>query len=147
MLKVVVDANVLISAVFAPEGPVADTLWDARGKVDLLSPALIAEEIELHVPRIAMEIGTDPHSIRAAFARLISLLRIIPVDTIPRSVRGQADVLAGTIDPKDVAYVALALSQQAVLWTLDRKLTKALTKKDVGICIDTFIMRSLIQHA
>jgi predicted nucleic acid-binding protein len=147
VLKVVVDANILVSALFSPEGPIASTLFDARGRVELLSPELLLEELELHAERIARHKGADVRSIRSAIARLAELIRVVPLSTIPLIAREQADTLVRRIDPKDVTYVALAISQQALLWTLDKKLANALKKNDIQIAIDIYTMRYLIDQA
>ncbi len=147
MLKVVVDANVLVSAIFSPEGPVADVFFEAYGRVELLTPEFIHEEMLAHAGRIAHERGTQVERIEAAVNKMLSRMRTVPLEMIPKTSRKQADALALDIDPKDVAYVALALSQEAVIWTLDRKLANGLARKDVRICIDTATMRNIVEHA
>ena len=147
MLKVVVDANVLISAIYKPDGPVANAIFDAFGRVDLLTPEYIFEEMKAHADRIANERGTEVHRVETAFDKLIARTRVVPLQMISKAARDQADLLTLDIDPKDVAYVALALSQQAVLWTMDQKLAKGLARKDVRICIDTAILRNIIEQA
>jgi len=118
VLKVVVDANVLVSAIFKPEGPVASALFEAHGRVELLTPEFIFEEMSAHVGRIAQECGREISKVEAAIHMLVARTRVISLGMISKAARKQADLLAMDIDPKDVAYVA----QQAVLWTLDRKL-------------------------
>jgi predicted nucleic acid-binding protein len=146
VLRVVVDANVLVSAIFNPEGPVSDVFFEAFGRVELLTPEFIGEEMKAHTGRIAHELGAPVDRIEAAVDKLIGRTRTVPLDMITKAARKQADTLALDIDPKDVAYVALALSQEAVLWTLDRKLANGLARKDVRICINTATMRNIIEH-
>lgn len=147
MLRVVVDANVLVSAVFNPEGPVADVFFEAYGRVDLLTPDFIHEELKAHAGRIAYERGVPVDRIEGALNKLLGRTRTIALELISSSARKQADTLALSIDEKDVAYVALALSQEAVIWTLDRKLANGLARQDVRICIDTATMRNIVEHA
>lgn len=136
----------MISALVRPTGAVAGVLFDARGRVDLLSPPFILEELELHADRLADETGNTPENVRMAMERLVHGIRIVPDELIDRKAREQADILAGHIDPKDVAYVALALSQEAVLWTMDQKLARGLARQDVHIAVDIFTVRTLLDQ-
>ena len=146
MLKVVVDANVLISALLSPKGPIADVLFEARGRIQLLSPVLLKEELILHADRLALEAGVEKELFRQAIDRAMAGVRIVPDERIHLRAKEQADVLALHIDPKDVAYVALSISQQAPLWTVDKKLIRGLVRQGVRIAIDIHTMRHLIEQ-
>ncbi len=147
MLKVVVDANVLISVLMRPSGAVASVLYDAKDRVELLAPEFIMEELREHQERLILELGLQPEKFHRALELLFSWMTIVRTEVIPQSAREQADDLAKRVDPKDVAYVALALSQQALLWTLDQKLARGLARKKVNIAIDTPYMRMLVDQA
>ena len=66
-------------------------------------------------------------------------------DVDERHFQNSRDLLAD-IDPKDSMYVAVAMEFDTMLWTVDKKLSHGLLRKNVHITIDTATMRALISQ-
>ena len=47
-MVVVVDANIIVSAIINPQGVIPFSLFNATDKIDFVIPQFIIEEIELH---------------------------------------------------------------------------------------------------
>lgn len=107
MIKAVVDANVLISAVIAPLGP-SRRIFDAwrEGRFTLVNSPGIIEEVsrKLAHPRISLRYGVSDED-RAAVLRLLQAeAEITP---------GSSEISPGTRDPGDDKVVAAAIETQA----------------------------------
>jgi predicted nucleic acid-binding protein len=51
-MTVVVDANILISAIINPSGTIPFLLFNTNDAIDFVAPQFIIEEIELHQSKI-----------------------------------------------------------------------------------------------
>lgn len=109
MLRVVLDANVYISAIIRPEGPpgriVARFLRQAAFEI-VLSPALVEETLRaLMYPKVRkhVRVGVDPH---LWFEDIIVLAQL---------VAGEVELPAVSADPDDDKYLAAAVEGRATL--------------------------------
>ena len=116
MVRAVLDANVLISAILSPRGSPARLLlaWQA-GAVELVaSPALLAELARaLRYPKLARLI---PPADADAFVAWIARSAILAADP-------QAAPAIRSADPNDDYLLALAMTERAVLVSGDGHLT------------------------
>ena len=115
-MRAVLDANVLISAVFSPRGTPARLLpaWQAGAFELVVSPKLLAElRRALAYPKLARLV---PPADADAFAAWLGRAAELAADPPgPSPVRSE--------DPADDYLVALAATEQAVLVSGDRHLT------------------------
>ncbi len=107
-MQAVLDANVIISALLAPEGAPAQALreWQT-GRFELLvSPLLLAElERALAYPKLRRRI--DPQEARAVVEWLALAARVAPDPGGPPPARSP--------DPDDDYLIALAAAEKALL--------------------------------
>jgi putative PIN family toxin of toxin-antitoxin system len=116
VIKVVLDANVILSGLINPDGPPGQLLvrWD-RGEFELVTSPVLMDEVRrvMTYPRIKKRIDRDEA------AKLLKLLgeishRAEDSDTEP-PVRSE--------DPNDDYLIGLALKEGAALVSGDRHLT------------------------
>lgn len=131
-----------------PGGMVARTLLGAPRSIELIAPDHLMAEVAGHAEKISDALGVQRGellpAIEAVFRRMSRMVR---ASELPSTAWREAEELVRRIDPKDAAYVALALAEGAMLWTADKKLSHGLLRADVRITIDTATMRALIEHA
>jgi putative PIN family toxin of toxin-antitoxin system len=116
VVRAVLDANVLISAILSPRGSPARLLlaWQAGAFELVVSAALLAELARaLAYPKLARLI---PPAEAEGFAALLARLAVIASDP------GTAPPIRST-DPGDDYLLALAMAERAVLVSGDGHLT------------------------
>ena len=116
MVRAVLDANVLISAILSPRGSPARLLlaWQAGAFELVASPALLAELARaLGYPKLARLI---PPADADAFVAWIARSAILAADPMAAPAIRSAD-------PNDDYLLALATAERAILVSGDRHLT------------------------
>lgn len=146
-MRIIADANILISIVTKLDGISARVWLEADPYFVFTAPEFLREELAKHRSRIAKAMGLSAAQVAALEALLLERVEFCSVARIPDKYLDRAVELTKDIDPKDSPYVALALFFDCQIWTGDRKLAKGLAKKEVNMVLDTTTMRYLIdQH-
>jgi len=117
-IKIVVDANVIISALIG--GSSRDILFDHR--YDFLTTKFTLEEVKKYIPEIAKKSDTDEKFI-------METLELIPLTIKKRNFYeeslNEAEEMIGEIDEKDVDILGLAIETNNYLWSQDKDFEKA----------------------
>ena len=120
-MDLVVDANILFAALIK-ESVSYHLLF--RDDLHLFSPEYILEEFEKH----KLEILEKTESSLEEFKKVVDILRrritLIPLEELAPYVHKAALI---SPDPKDVAYLALALKLHCPVWSNDKKLKEKQT--------------------
>lgn len=114
-MKLVVDANVVISALIADSKTreLVVTL-----EADLLTPEVVHGEIETHEALIVEKSGMDPSQVERFLDLLFQHVETVPAgDFYPYIERVEEAI--GNTDPDDVLYLACALAHDADVWSDD----------------------------
>ena len=117
-IKIVVDANVIISALIG--GSSRDILFDHR--YDFLTTEFTLEEVKKYIPEIAKKSKADEKFITET-------LELIPLTIKKRDFYeeslSEAEEMIGEIDEKDVEILGLAIETNDYLWSQDKDFEKA----------------------
>jgi predicted nucleic acid-binding protein len=118
--RVVVDANVLI-ACLVKDGRTREVFLRA-GKVRFLVPDVIFDEVGRHMPEVAAKAGVPVGTSTALLRELTPRL-----ERIPRALWASALLIAKELvhaarAPNDEPHIALALVQDAPIWSFDKAL-------------------------
>lgn len=137
-MQLVVDANVLVSAL------VADS--KTRELIVLLEPSLctpeiIHDEIDRHHETIVAKSGLDDDRVQQFLDLLFQHIETVPIDDFHHHIE-RAENAIGDTDPDDVLYVACALGYDAGIWSDDsdydqQDLVPVFTTADVIESFDT----------
>lgn len=115
-MDLVIDANVLFSALIKDSS--ANNLLFS-GRFHLFTPEYIFTEFEKHKEEILSKTERTDEE----FFRLLETLKrrivIVPLEELVPYVNEAEEI---TPDPKDMAYFALALKLNCVIWSNDKKL-------------------------
>lgn len=125
-MKVVVDANIVISTLLKTDGVVAELLLRAIPRPEFFIPEFIRTETSLHRSKVAQLTGATLEELAVVEEVVLSGLTTVPAERIESVHWEHAAALVANIDPKDDHYVALAPHLKCPLWTGDKKLISGL---------------------
>ncbi len=127
-MVVIVDANILISAILNINGRIADLIFSNSSTIDFVVPAFIQTEVKAKQKKICSENNLTIGQFNQSLHLLLTQVLIINDDEISDAMFKKAFELTKYIDPKDTIYIALAISLDALFLTGDLKLIRALNR-------------------
>ena len=125
---VVVDTNIFVSALITPNNRLARLLSFHSLSVNWISSHVLATELTKHHTKIVKaakrtsEIILENTEFYLQYIKLYEDTAILPVHW------KEADILTRDVDRDDIAFVALALQTDGILWTGDKKLADHLKR-------------------
>lgn len=140
-MRLVVDANILISCLIKLEGRIAELYLNPTKPLEFLAPERLMAELTLHRPKIMRITGASSERQAELEELLLSQLSIVPNSRISSAHWERAFNLVKDIDEDDDQFVALALHLNSPLWTGDRKLLNALRRKRFDLLISSEELR------
>jgi predicted nucleic acid-binding protein len=118
-MKLVVDANIIISALISSRGRTRELLLN--DSLELYSPRFLEEELEEHKDELIEKTGLDGTRLDSALKILLENMDFVSMDRLRTELR-QAEAFSP--DPDDIQYLALALHYSCILWSNDKRLQK-----------------------
>jgi predicted nucleic acid-binding protein len=114
-MKLVVDANVVISALIA-DSKTRELIVTLEP--DLLTPEFVSDEIENYTELIVEKSGMSPVRVAQFVDLLFQYIEVVLADEFYPHIEA-AEAAIGETDPDDVLYVACALAKDADVWSDD----------------------------
>ena len=114
-MKLVIDANVVISALIA-DSKTRELIVTLEP--DLLTPEVVHNEIENYEDLVAEKSGLSSERVQQFIELLFQYIETVPVGEFYEHIE-RADGAIGDTDPDDVLYVACALARDAGVWSDD----------------------------
>ncbi|RLI80950.1 putative toxin-antitoxin system toxin component, PIN family [Archaeoglobales archaeon] len=115
-MKLVIDANVLISAIIK-DSVTRKIILDER--TELYSPGKIIEEVIKHSDLIAKKANLSNEEVLSFFRILMEKIKIVPEKEYREKIP-EALSIARNFDEKDTLFIALALKLKIPVWTSDK---------------------------
>ena len=134
-MRVVVDANILISALLGSKAAIS-IITDE--KIEFFAPEVIISEIRKYKKEICEKAGYSPGDFDNIFNALMKFVKVVDSLTYEKHMSKAVDAIGGS-DIKDADYVACALALNAdYIWTNDKdftyqKLIPTKTTKDIMV--------------
>lgn len=128
---VVVDTNIIFSAILSPKGTISDLLLNSKGIFEFYTPTFILEELEQHNEKLIKLSKFDSTHLDYLKLQIFKKIDLIDIENIAQNTWEKAYKLVMEIDQDDTPFVALSLELKSLLWTGDKKLSKGLVKKGV----------------
>lgn len=144
-MKIVVDTNVIFSAILSPSGKIGQILIYGQRQFEFYAPNLVKVEVKRHRAKI-IQLGelTDP-DFEDTRDDIFDCLNFISEEQIPYQYWQEAIPLVRDTDMDDIAFVVLSEYLDAQLWTGDKKLLKGLTNMGFTKGVTTDEIYSLLQ--
>ncbi len=140
MQKIVVDTNVVFSALLNTSSPIGDLVLNSANVFEFYSCTLLKEEIKEHQAKILKISGFTESEFAILCQTIFAKITFISEEIIPFEYWQNALPIVREVDMDDIAFVALADLLDAKLWTGDKKLldgirakgySKAISKEEV----------------
>jgi len=124
---VIVDSNILFSALLAHKSIHLDTLENKA--YEFFAPNFIFTEIFKYKEKILKHSKLTEIELLEVLNNLFARIQLVPHHFISLSNRKKASELCENIDSKDAVFVALTIELNGLLWTGDKKLKTGLAEK------------------
>ena len=125
-MRVVVDTNIVFSAILSTETKIGDLLMNSDDAFDLFSGYYLQHEIHKHRNRLMEISGMTDDELEVSKNHIFSRLSFISEEQIPYDFWHEALPLVRDVDMNDIAFVALNNFLKATLWTGDKRLLNQL---------------------
>lgn len=128
-MKIIVDTNVVFSAILNTDGQLGDLLLNSTGTFDFYTCDLLREELENHKAKIIAIAGYSESEYVEIVYQVVRPLQFISEELIDFEFWQQAIYFVRDVDMDDVAFVALTEFMSCKLWTGDQRLLKGIRAK------------------
>lgn len=142
---VVVDANIIVSAIINPQGNIPYILFNASSKIEFVVPQFIMEEIALNQSKIINTAKIPKSVFSSRYNAIQENLLLFSDDLIDEESLQYALSLTKHIDEKDTIYVAFAIALDGLFWTGDIKLKNGLAKRGFMHAVSTKQLTEIIK--
>jgi predicted nucleic acid-binding protein len=128
-MKIVVDTNVIISAILHPSGKIGELLMYAQKEFQFYAPYLVKDEIKRHQAKLLLLSQMNNDDFEIVKDLIFNCLMFISEEQIPFEYWQNALPIVREVDIDDIAFVVLSEYIDAKLWTGDKKLLVGISKK------------------
>jgi len=139
-VRIVVDTNIIFSALMAPNGTISDLLLNSSDIFEFYSPTFLLEELENHRAKLLKLTGYSAKELDFLRLTIFKKIDLIDMESLRRSTIERSIELTKNVDEFDAPFIALALELDSPLWTGDKKLIKGLVKKEIDWVLTTDII-------
>lgn len=129
-MRVVVDTNIVFSAILNTNSKISKIILQPKSKLNLYSTDQLQYEIAEHWAKLRKISKYSEIDLHRTSTLIISKIKFISVQLIPKNLFIAAEKLTNNIDIDDTEFVALTDHIQGKLWTGDKELIKGLKKKN-----------------
>ena len=143
-MRVVVDTNIVFSAILNTNSKFSKIILQPKSKLNLYSTDQLENEIAEHWTKLKKVSKYSEIELHKASTLIISKIKFISVQLIPRNLFIAAEKLTSDIDIDDTEFVALTEHIRGKLWTGDKELIRGLKKKKWEKLISTDELYKLI---
>jgi predicted nucleic acid-binding protein len=136
-MKIIVDANIVFSAILNTNSKIADLLINSKGIFEFIAPDYLLSETKKYHKKISLISKmslTEVENIEYKITKPISFLSGVHVSE-PNWIRAEQMVL--DIDSKDTPYVAFSIFFKCKVWSGDKVLRNGLILKGFRNVITT----------
>ena len=142
-MRIVVDTNIIFSALINSSGTISDLLFNSKRVFQFFAPTIIDDELHKHSDKLAKFSRLNPSEVSLLRSYLIQRITLIDLEQIRSESWHKALRLTKNIDEFDAPFVALAVEIEGILWTGDKALLKGLNKQDFDHVINTSGLKNL----
>ncbi len=143
-MKIVVDTNIVFSAILNTNSRIAQILIYENPKFQFYSCDYLQTEILCHRDKLLKLTRLSADELSELESFITHNITFINEHLLPEQLVEETQIQLQNIDPFDVPFVALAKHLNAKLWTGDKKLYSPLKEQNFQNIISTLEMNILI---
>ena len=136
-MNLVVDTNILFSAILSPKGKIHDLLLNSEKEFSFFAPVFLIEELDQHHSKILKISGYTEEDVKFLKRTLFHHIEFIDPEIVQQESWTKGFEMTSDVDEKDTPFVALAIDLEGSLWTGDKKLIMELRSKGVELTLTT----------
>ena len=137
-MKIVVDTNIVFSAILNPSATIGQILIYGQQQFEFFAPNLVKSEIKKHRSKIiALSEDMDDATFEDIRDEIFRCLNFISEEQIPYDFWHEVIPIVRDTDMDDIAFIVLSKYLDAKLWTGDKKLLIGLEKQGFKQTITT----------
>ena len=136
-MKVVVDTNIVFSAILNTNSRISKLLIQPPRQLNFFSTKQLLIEIERHRSKLIKLSSYSDLELSRVIILTTSKINFISVQSIPKEIYQQTELLTANVDMDDTEFVALTEHLNVKLWTGDKVLINGLSKKGWNKFIST----------
>ena len=129
-MKLIVDMNIIFSALLNTNGTIGDLLFNSSGTFEFYSCHYMQYEIGKHWQKLRKVSKLTEAQLEESQTNVLSKIHFINEELIPSTVWLYAESIVKDIDMNDVDFIALTKHLKGYLWTGDKKLYNGLKAKN-----------------
>jgi len=145
-MKIVVDTNIIFSAILNSNNTIGDIIFNSDAHFEFYSSSYMRFEIQKHWSKLKKISKLNDNQLQISYDYLISKIKFINEEIIPKEVWLEAEEISKGIDIDDVDFIALTNFLKPTLWTGDKRLYAGLKQakfKEVLNTPDLLELRSV----
>lgn len=136
-MKIVVDANIVFSALLNTNSKIGDLLLNSQKHFIFIAPEFLRFEIRKHQNKLVKISGLGLADIQEIEFHVFNAITFISESQVRAEQWESAFALVNDVDPKDIPYVAFAKHFRCKLWSGDKELINGLSKKGFTNFVNT----------
>ena len=144
-MKIILDTNLLFSAIIRPDGKISEILLDASLNLEKFGCYYSYIELFSHKAKLLKLSKLSETNLLDIMYRVLKQIDFINENRIPLHFIQAAYELTKDIDEKDTIFVALSLHLNCKLWSGDKLLAEGLRKKGFDNIIMTHELLALLE--
>ncbi|MDO9579036.1 MAG: PIN domain-containing protein [Bacteroidales bacterium] len=136
-MRIIVDANIVFSAILNTNSKIADLLLNSKGTFAFLAPDFLQTELRKYhskISKMSMLSISEIEKIENKITKPIDFMSGIHIPEIKWTL---AENMVKDIDIKDTPYVAFSLFYKCKIWSGDKVLRNGLENKGYKNVIST----------
>ena len=145
-MKIVVDTNIVFSAILNSSSDIGKILINAIPNVKFYSCNFIKEELFLNRQKLQKLTRLDLSDLEELLSITTQNIHFINEKLLPSEAWNEAIRLTEDFDLKDAPFIALSLHLRATLWSGDKKLRLGVLKKGFVNINDTKSLLEKLSH-
>ncbi len=125
-MKIVVDTNIIFSALLNSNNTIGDLIFNSNKIFEFYSCSYMRFEIQKHWEKLKKISGLSEQDLQTSYNLVLSKLKFINEDIIPVEIWLSSEKITKKFDIDDTDFVALTQFLKATLWTGDKVLYSGL---------------------
>ncbi|MEI6050408.1 MAG: PIN domain-containing protein [Bacteroidota bacterium] len=136
-MRIIVDANIVFSAILNTNSKIADLLLNSKGIFDFIAPDYLQTELYKYHTKISKISKLTNSEVEIVENKVTKPVIFMSGIHIPERNWISAENMVVDIDSKDTPYVAFSLFYKCKIWSGDKTLRKGLENKGFKNIIST----------